>query len=330
MKTSKLFFKTSIIAASAVLFVGKGFSQDAQITQQWANPLRVNPAIMGPSSDLKAILHYRSQWGAVDKGYQTYSFTFMYPLYLKEGKHKIDLGLNVMNDKEGAFNTLDFALAVGYNVQISNSNNIALALTGGYVQKSLDANALTFDEQYQFGSYNASNTNGETVLNEKIGYPDVGFGLMWNFSLSDNENLEAYLGVSGYHMNEPNMTLSDGTGKLPRKLLFQGGLKVKTDDKVDFTPNCLVISQNNKNELLAGLSVDYRFNETITLLVGGWYRNPDALAFMIGGEAKGFQIAYSYDIPNSNINRAISKLTTHEITLSYRMNMKKEATAASY
>ena len=317
-----------LATATATLFVS-GFAQDARVTQQMANPLRVNPAFMGPSMDMKAILHYRSQWGAVDKGYQTYSFTFMYPLYLSDGKHKLDLGVNAMNDREGAFSTLDFALAVGYNIEISNTNSVALSLTGGYGQKAMDSGDLSFDEQYVYGSYSSGNANGENVLSQKLGYPDVGFGLMWNFAPGDDENTEVYFGFSGFHMNEPNLTLNEGQGKLPRKLSAQLGVKIGADN-VKVTPNLLLINQNKTNEILAGATVDYELKKDTWVKLGAWYRQPNALAFMVGGEIKGIGLTYSYDIPNSTITRAISGLMTHELTLYYRMRIGKDAVQASY
>src|SRR4051812_38144980 len=94
-------------------------AQDARFTQFYGNPLRLNPAIMGPNTDMKFILGYRSQWAAVEKGYRTSSFTAMYPVFLNEGKNKLDIGFNVINDKAGAFSNLDFMLAVNSSIQLS-------------------------------------------------------------------------------------------------------------------------------------------------------------------------------------------------------------------
>src|SRR4051812_11051734 len=103
-----------ILPACALAIAVTAHAQDERFAQSYANPLRVNPAIMGANQDIKFGLNYRSQWAFIDKGYKTYSVTAMYPMMLKENKGKIDAGVNVMNDKAGAFTNTDLALALDY------------------------------------------------------------------------------------------------------------------------------------------------------------------------------------------------------------------------
>ena len=75
-----------IIAAISVilnLITVMGVAQDYHFTQYNANPLRLNPAMMGANSDMRFILGYRNQWSNIQKGFTTYSFT---GLYCPDGK----------------------------------------------------------------------------------------------------------------------------------------------------------------------------------------------------------------------------------------------------
>ncbi|MBI4947583.1 MAG: PorP/SprF family type IX secretion system membrane protein [Bacteroidetes bacterium] len=305
------------------VFPTVSFSQDLRFAQPFANPLKLNPAMMGMNEDLKFMLHYRSQWAALGNGYTTASFTTLYPIYIKEGKEKLDVGANVLQDKSGAFKSLDASLAIGYNLQISDAGHLNFSLMGGYVQKSLNTANLTFDNQYMLGSYNSSNPINETVLNNKAGYADVGAGAMWYYTPSkdDNAKLNAYLGVSAFHLNQPNESFTAATGKLPARYSFQGGIKILGKNKIDFTPNVIVNSQNGNENIAVGVLMDYHVGEaTSKIVIGAWYRRTDAIAFSVGYEHKTLSFGYSYDVVTSQISNSVAGLNAHEITVALKFN----------
>ena len=305
-------------------------AQDYRFTQAYANPLRLNPAMMGANSDLKAGLGYRSQWSNIEKGFTTMSFTGMYPLFLKSGG-KLDIGLSAINDKSGAFKTTDLALAVDYNKEIANDQNLCLSLMGGFAQKSLDATNLTFENQYVLGSYNSSNPSNELVLNKKVSYPDVGFGFAWYMNPSrDKSKLNAFAGVSGFHLNKPNQSFTGTKGTLPVRLSYIGGVRILGDKKIDVAPNVHVTQQAGNTEMAAGVSVDYNLNYNMKVVIGTWYRRSDAIAFMVGVEHRLFTFAYSYDAVTSSLSDAAARSSAHEITLSYKMRMKPKTANASF
>lgn len=130
MKTKKQ-ITAAIALLVGILLMEKSNAQDVRFSQPFANILKYNPAAMGLNPDLKFNMHYRTQWGAIEKGYTTYSFVTLFPLYLKDGKEKLDIGFNALNDKAGAFSSLDFSLAVGYNVRLSDAGYLNVSLFGG-------------------------------------------------------------------------------------------------------------------------------------------------------------------------------------------------------
>lgn len=329
MKNLKLILLIGLISGSAQ--VEETFAQDARNTQSFSNPLQLNPAMMGANSDMRFIAGYRSQWGSVEKGFTTMSFTAMNPFFLNSGKSKLDVGLNVYNEKAGAYSTLNASLAVGYNLEIAKHNNLSVALMGGYKQSSLDVNALTFDSQYQLGEFNSANVTNESTMNQKSAVADASFGLMWftNAPL-ETSRVNAYAGISGFHMNQPNESILSQSSKLYMKFSFQGGVKVMASNKVAISPNARFTVQNGNTETAAGLYADYFLNDQSKIVLGAWYRRNDAIAFLAGFEHKSFVIGYSYDMVSTPMNRYITGLMAHEITLSFKLSQLKRSSVSSF
>jgi type IX secretion system PorP/SprF family membrane protein len=306
-------------------------AQDQRSAQSFSNPLRINPAIMGINTDLKFVLNYRSQWASIDKGYTTSSFTGMYPLFFNEGKSKLDIGISAIGDRAGAFKTIDGALAIDYNQEIAPNNILCLSLIGGYVQRSLDISKQTFDQQYVMGSYTAANPTNESTLSRNESHPDVGFGFMWFLNPSrTTSKLNAYAGISGFHLNKPNESLLQGDAPLPMRFAYQGGVKIFGSDNVDLSPNFRLNIQNGNVEMATGLYVDYSFNDNAKFVIGAWYRTHDAIAVLIGFEHKNFTLGYSYDMVNSGLSRVATQVNAHEITLSFKISRLMKSTSVSY
>ncbi|MBN8695009.1 MAG: PorP/SprF family type IX secretion system membrane protein [Bacteroidetes bacterium] len=304
-------------------------AQDARYAHSYANPLRINPAIMGASNNAKFMLNYRSQWASIDKGFKTASFSAIYPIFLVDNKGKVDVGLAIMNDKAGAFSTTDVSLAFDFSKEIAPNNNLCFSLIGGFVQKKIDLGNQTFDAQYINGTFNSSNSTNELVIDSKINYADIGFGFMWFYNPNrSSSKLNAYAGFAGYHLNQPNQTLIESNGKLPARFAYQGGLKFFGDNKIDISPNVRVNYQKGNTEIASGLYVDYNFQSNMKLVVGAWYRMHDAIAFLVGYEHKNLMVGYSYDMVNSGLERVVSSVNAHEITLCYKFLRKSKNTAA--
>ncbi|HEY4797722.1 MAG TPA: PorP/SprF family type IX secretion system membrane protein [Bacteroidia bacterium] len=321
--------KNIIFSAIGVIVTFIVAAQDYRFTQYYANPLRLNPAIMGANPDLKFILDYRNQWNSIQKGFSTMSFTGMYPLYIKSGG-KLDVGVSMINDKTGAFKTNDVALAVDYSKEIAADQTLCLALMGGVAQKSLDVSNLTFDNQYVLGVFNPNNPSDEQLLKGRVNYPDVGFGLTWYMNPSrEKSKLNAFAGVSGFHLNKPNQSLTGAKGTLPIRMTYIGGVKIFGDKKIDVSPNVRMVQQAGNTELSAGVSVDYNLKDNMKVVIGSWYRRGDAIAFLAGFSYQNYIFGYSYDAITSSLRNNVARAAAHEITLSYKLRMKPKVESPS-
>lgn len=287
-------------------------------SQPYASPLRTNPALMGANNDIHVGIGYRMKWSGFENGYQTPRFTFMMPVVVNESG-KLDVGLSVINDKAGAFDRKNAMLAVGYDLKLGGDHHLEVALNGGYSQDGISKGDLTFDEQYQDGSFNASNPHNEATLNEQTSYADIGFGVMWyhNGTAEDTSNLNPFAGVSGQHMNRPNATYTGKDASLPRVYNSIIGVKYSTAGAFSFTPNVRVLSQSSSSSLAGGLYAGYAIDGSKRIQLGAWYKENGAFAASLGAEIAGIRFAYSYDIPTNTIRTRLSGIQTHELSLSY-------------
>jgi type IX secretion system PorP/SprF family membrane protein len=319
-----LMMRNRVLFTLIVLMVLPAFVQ-AQggpvFSQPYASPLRTNPSLMGANNDMHFGLGYRMKWSSFEDGYQTPRFTFMMPVLVEEGS-KLDVGLSVINDQAGAFNRTNAMLAVGYDLMLGGDHHFSVSLTGGYGQNSLSRDDLTFDEQFTDGSFDASNPHNEGTLNEQASYADVGFGLLWynNGTVDDTTNLNAFAGLSGYHMNRPNTTYIDGNASLPRTYSSIIGVKYSTSGSFSFTPNIRLQHSGGRSSIASGLYAGYTLDESKRVQLGAWYKEDGAFAASLGAEISGFRFGYSYDIPTSTVRTRLSGLQTHELSLSYALD----------
>ena len=318
-----MILNTATFVLILVLTGTLSYSQDTRNSQPFSVPLKLNPAVTGANNDMSVKLNYRTQWGSVQKGYSTPSFTFLYPVFVNEGKGKLNIGLQALNDQAGAYSTMDVALSIGYNLKLTEtSHNLSAAILGGYVMQSLSTSGLSFDDQYVTGAFDAGNPTNETVLNDNVSYADVGFGLMYYYNPSKEQSMmNAYFGVSFFHLSQPNESYTNQTGTVPVRQSFLAGVKLMTEGGLDFSPNINISSQGGSEEVATGIYVDYSINENVKATLGGWYRKRSGIAVILGFSYDKYSLGYSYDIGTSELNKALSGLTTNEISLAFNMDM---------
>ncbi len=295
-------------------------AQDVRFSQPYSAPLKLNPAIMGTDNSINAKLNYRSQWAGIDNGYKTASLTFFMPVY-EQGDNSLSAGLFAMNDQAGAFGHTEVLLAVGYNLRLTESGHfLSASIYGGFNQKSLDTQGLTFDDQYTVGTYTADNPSNESILFESKLFIDAGFGVLWYFQPEEG-NLNAFAGVSAFHVTSPNESFIEDDGLLFTKISTQAGIKITPEgSSLSFMPNIIANSQKGSYELATGLYTDYAINDDMVARIGIWYRAQNTVAFHLGFQYTNYSIGYSYDLPSSGISNIAASANTHEISIAYYFN----------
>jgi len=333
----------AIITAVALAGMQLSNAQDTRLSQPFSNVLHLNPAMMSLSNDLRINLNYRNQWASIDKGYSTYGLSLMCPLFLNSkskggdttandpGKSRLDFGLNVVNDNSFGFNRVNITFNLGYSLKVNASNTISAALNVGYMLHTFNSLNQTFDEQFVNGGFSDANPTGEDFDVFNKGNFDVGMGFVYRFA-PVNGKIQAFAGVSGFHLNQPNLSFTGGTAKFPARYHFQAGVKI-IGSKMDFTPVFLYNLQGRFKQLSIGLLAAYKFDKKGQLVIGAWYKENDAIVLQAGYEYKFINFAYSYDFGISKLARTTPGLMTHEASLGFRlldMGAKKGIKAANF
>ncbi len=324
------------------LTLWRSFSQDAQFSQFYVSSLYLNPALAGQEGQLYFSSNYRMQWRSIVNPYVSNQVTGIIPLKSKAEfhNHKGGIGATLYSDRAGDGNlkTNGFSISAAYNLPLAKStyNYLAFGLQLGFIQKSLDYNNLQWGSQYSsFVGYDANvNPNETTLLTTRL-YPDISGGLMWYYNKDkdyEESKWSAYLGASGYHLNQPNESLAKGTVyKLPMLLRGHGGLEFKLGDRITLSPNVLYAYQKSQSQINAGMYLGFKmFNQAEGLvangrfLLGGWYRVQDAYIASVAFSTNSYQIGLSYDMNASDLRYKTKGRGAYELSLVVRKIKNKQ------
>ena len=308
------------------LLCQKGWSQDPQFSQFYANPLYLNPALAGGALAPRATINYRNQWPSLSANFVTTSFGA--DVFLPN--YNSGLGVLVTMDSQGLGNlkSTDVAFQYSYQIGINDVTSLRLGIQGGFASRTLDYFGLTFGDQYDNGGLKpgvpTQDPYGQGAPN--VFYADFSGGAMvysdWYWA-----------GVSAHHINRPNQAFSDvSEARLPVKASLQAGLRIpfagytflgdEIDKEKTISPVIMYRKQGKYDQFDAGLYATIE-----PLVLGVWYRgipfkkyaeninNHESLIFLAGFRQDKFSIGYSYDVTISTLG--VGSGGAHEISLSY-------------
>jgi type IX secretion system PorP/SprF family membrane protein len=298
--------------------------QDIHFTQFYATPQTLNPALTGVSEGTyRATAIYRNQWSAVSIPYVTYGGSF--DIRILQNKLKRDLfgiGINLNADKSGT-GKLFFMQVIGtiaYNKALDKEGKhyIGLGIQGGYVQKGIKYNLLSFPTQFNGTDFDLGLSNNESFTASNTSYVDLNAGLLWHSQFG--EKIRAFCGFSAYHLNRPKETFLGSDNKISMRLVAHGGVKVKASENIYVTPSFIFQFQNKAKEILFGTGVEYHTDvKNIPMIfgLGGWYRLKDAGSVTALVEIKRIRLGLAYDINSSKLKPASNNRGGFEIALTY-------------
>ncbi|MFN3403664.1 MAG: type IX secretion system membrane protein PorP/SprF [Cytophagaceae bacterium] len=320
-----------------VLVLGSTVSvraQDAHFSQYYSSALYLNPSMAGVYPGPTFSSNYRSQWGSIAVPYTTSQISLIMPLYAKrefDDAHLGGLGLSVYNDRAGDGNlkTTGINFNAAYNLPLSANRmqSLIFGVQGGFIQKNIDFANLQWGEQYNpyLGDFDQSITPNESNIRTRATYPDVGAGLMYYYNAGRNfeeKGLSGYLGFSAYHLNRPNESMISGmVSNLPMLFKAHAGVEFKVGQKVNFSPNLLVMQQGDFRLFNGGAYLTYQFLDQRKYLApsdvifGAWYRLKDSFIFAVGFGNQSYTLGFSYDYNNSTLRANTGGRGAYEISL---------------
>lgn len=304
MRTIKTYISIVCVVLISFGILPKRISaQDFHLSQYEASPMLLNPAMTGMfNGDLRAVLHYRSQWSSIIQNpFQSSA------LSLDTKFDQIGFGGYISNTTAGMnrYSSTTLVLSGAYDYKFSGNphHHIALGVQGGGIFKSINTNSITFEDQYDpanGGSF--INSTGETFNSASTFLPEVNAGILYYYT-NTNKKLNPFAGFSTQHLTQPNESLLGSQSNLPMRNNAHVGLKVHINKKFQFLMHGLGMKQGNVNEIMfSWVGYSYFEKNDINFSYGITRRtNNDAVIVQLGVKYKKFQYRISYDLNTSNL-----------------------------
>ncbi len=317
--------KNKIILFLMICCVSLIHAQDIHYSQFNASPQNLNPAQAGLfDGDWRFVGNFRSQWSAIPVPYRTLSIASDTRLKTKLEKDVPALGLLINTDKSGdsRFTTTQLFVSGAYVKKLNKDSThfLSVGLQPGVTTKSFDVSALTFDNQYDGDSYNASMSSGENFSKTRITYFDFGGGLAYLWK--KNSRTLVSIGLSALHLNRPKQSFfnNDDT-RLDVKTNVSAIAEFPVATQLDVLPSILYQRQGTFQETVVGLFGKYHLKPidgmTTAVSLGGFYRIKDAFVLVANMDYKNFNVGFSYDINTSKLIEATNRRGGFEISLIY-------------
>lgn len=297
-------------------------AQDPQFTQFYSSPLYLNPAYAGATAQQRFNMVTRLQWPSLPQAFTTYAFSYDF----NYSELNSGFGIMAFTDKQGTVDlrTTGASLTYAYRVTFAESWVLSAGVQFGLGFRSIDREKFLFGDQFDFATgVGQSNDPSLATLETNVSYFDFASGLLvYNSSGS-------WLGVSSYHMNEPNHSMLGDNSRLPMKWHFHGGFQIplyrgifKRTRIPTLTPGFLYKIQDQFSQLDLGANFWYN-----PIMVGLWYRGAfsalekniraqDAISLMVGLRFKRLEVGYSYDVTVSSLGATSGG--AHELSLQWQ------------
>jgi type IX secretion system PorP/SprF family membrane protein len=330
--------KKTLTIATALMCLAGGtvHAQDIHFSQFYENAILRNPGLTGIfSGDYKAGINYRTQWGNISNPFQTVLASVESRVLVNKEQHDyLSFGLCMSHDQAGSisFNSLQITPAVNYNKSLNDAHAsyLSLGFAGSYIQRSVDASKMTFDNQYIGGGYVASAPSNDMKEFKNISHYDVSAGVSFNSTMGENNQIVYYIGGSAYHITKPKESFnqSDAFIRLSPRFTGNFGLTARITSRIGLTVLANYTNQDPYQETMLGGLVSWRNTKAdqgsnFAIYAGLFMRYKDALIPTMKVDYKKYSFTLSYDVTTSSLKPALSSKGGWEMSIYVRGKYKK-------
>jgi type IX secretion system PorP/SprF family membrane protein len=343
-KKQIIYFYLSTLALVCLTSNGL-LAQDVHLSQYYAAPAYLNPAMIGARSAPNVHLNYRSQRLTYDVPLDVGQLSFVMPLVAKGGRRAMQIGsaglsvFNMTSGPQGSYKVQGLHLTAAYNVMIDRQGTqmLSFGLQGGMIQKTINLSSFRWGTQYDpFIGYNELITPSYSLITEQTYFPEFNAGMMWHYGLTTRKGgrkskTRMFAGFSANNLNRPDQSLVNEQPR-PASMLFRlhGGGEFSISRQLRLMPNMLVKMREGVYSINVGSYLSYDIgnnyrqrNADISLMVGSWYRLQDSFIFTMGASGKRYALGISYDMNVSNLQYNFNGPGAMEISLSYNIGKSK-------
>ncbi|TXB62190.1 PorP/SprF family type IX secretion system membrane protein [Phaeodactylibacter luteus] len=316
-------------------------AQDPRLSQFYAAPLEMNPAMTGVfEGRMRFVANYRDLYPAIldNNPYRTIAASFDMRFRVQQGDF-FAVGLNAMRDEVGlsGFNRSKAHLGASFMKQLGGSGYspytqyLVAGAQVGFGQHGLNWQRLWFSRQFneENGTIDFGGDNGEGFedeLNTDL-FLDFNAGLLWYITFDDN--LSYYVGGSLMHLNQPNISFAEGsTSSLDMRWVAHTGGELPLAGGLSLLPAVAVMGQGKHFSTTVGANFRYTNRDwrEVAIRAGGWAHLSnqlesgvalDAIVATTVLEMDRWNIGLSYDVTTSVLKTANNSRGAFEVSFIY-------------
>ncbi len=324
--------KITIIGLSLMMFVHLTTvkaQQDEHFSMFTVTQSLLNPAATGNfGGDAMFFTNYRNQWSSITpKLYNTISANIEGKVLDGQvGNGFLGVGGYFIKDdaNENNFRRTAIGANISYAIQLDRDNYLSFGISPSMRTNQILTSNLTWDSQWTGSEFNTVLNNNELFGTYKKSSFDISSGVFWNFKPNDYSRV--YAGISGLHLNKPQLSLTNND-RLYSRFLVHGGCELgNQSSKLIWKPSAFLFFQGPNREITIGMDVEYELQEKSkytgyynrnSISGGLYYRTGDAIFANVQFNWTGFSAGFSYDINVSGLTVATNSLGGMELFLKY-------------
>jgi type IX secretion system PorP/SprF family membrane protein len=316
--------RIALLLVFSIFNVANLISQDIHFSQYGASYMNLNPAFTGFfDGDYRLHGIYRSQWTSVPVPYKTISFAADGRFKTKNMKSDcFGGGVLFNNDKSGdtQYGTNQIYLSGSYIKKVNKDSTLlwGSGLTLGVSSIGFNYSKMTFDDQYQNGSFNSNASTGENFSRNASTYLDVNLGTFIQYTFKQRAYIQ--YGISYLHLNSPRLSFQNNANiKIDSKLTNFIHFNYPLASQLDVAAEVMIATQGKYKEIIPGALIKYNIepNTNQTIAAGFYYRLKDAAIARIGYNYKTTTVGFSYDINTSKFIAATNRRGAFEIYITH-------------
>jgi type IX secretion system PorP/SprF family membrane protein len=286
--------------------------QSIHFSQYYNAPMLINPANTGlmPDYDYRLGLNYRNQWAIIPVPYNTFSGYADCKVggnnQNKTSNNWLGIGFTYYFDEAGNGNLSlsQIQLSLAYHLQLNEFSMLSLGFSGASVNRSVNYDLLTFNNQWDGFTFNPQLATGEKGGIIQTSYYTGAAGL--NFAWFPSEFVYIKLGGGVANINQPIESFYGASNQIKIRPTANLDMFFHVSDAFVINPSAYFTTQSAASQLVAGAltrtNLGGVYDNTVTqLILGGFMRVGDAVIGVVGFQFSNVQFMVNYDMTISGL-----------------------------
>lgn len=336
MKTGRKVWMTLAIGLAVTTGL---LAQDPHLSQFYAAPLEVNPALSGVfKGKFRINTNYRSQWGSITgtDAFRTLGLTYDMRFRGVGDGDFFSFNFHAIRDEAGAakLSLTKGVIGMAYHKKMWDGRlgrtpqYLIVGGQAGFGQYAINAGSLWFSSQFNqsTGTVDPGLPTNEPWVTNAAPHFDFNVGGLWYSVLG--EDFSIYAGAALFHINQPNISFYDDRVPLYRKWTAYVGGQVPVTRELSILPSAMAAYQGPSFQTVFGSHIRYSNRDwwEIAIRAGLFARisnklsndiHNDAVIFNTTFEVERWRFGVSYDMNVSSLQPSTNRRGAFELSGSY-------------